>query len=140
MGWWPLHLRSQTVPAPPSETCRRCLPLARNKNPPVSAPVFSLLPWLWGLHKPGAFSSAAGDMGECWAWHTWAGPVSKDLVLWGCLHQPAKGRGAAPTSSRFGPRGQCEPKVNRAPRREDGSSPVRSAIGLVGVSHWKLLD
>lgn len=28
----------------------------------------------------------------------------------------------------------------RAPRREDGSSPVRSAIGLDGVSHWKLLD
>lgn len=23
MGWWPLPLRSQRVPAPPSETCRR---------------------------------------------------------------------------------------------------------------------
>lgn len=32
MGWWPLPLRSQRVPAPPSETCRRRLPLPRNKK------------------------------------------------------------------------------------------------------------
>lgn len=35
-------------------------------------------------------------MRACWWQHTQAGPVDEDLGLWGCLHQPEEGRGAAP--------------------------------------------
>lgn len=80
----------------------------------VSTPVPSLLLQSWGSCKPGVFPSAAEDMRACWWQHTQAGPTDEDLGLWGCLHQPEEGRGAAPKGYRLGLslKGQCKPRVN----------------------------